>query len=140
MNDASTKKLLVALLNKLIGYSTLNNMGVELMVNGASISHNNIFIAHYEDLLDDIDVYTLYYKTIKDFNLILTEKDDGLFWYKSSISFYTADDDLRVKFTFKSTHLDITSYEKKTTTLERLLDINEHYKHENRKVVNLIYT
>lgn len=138
MTHSETKKLLVALLKKLIGYESLNNMSVELIVNGAPISHNNIFIAHYEDLLDDIDAYTLYYNNIKNFNLILTDKEDGVFWYKSDISFYTADDDLRVKFTFKSTHLDIISNEKPTTTLERLLDIKRHYKEQNRKVINLI--
>lgn len=139
MTLPETKKLLVALLNKLINYSCVNNMAVELVVNGTTISHNSKFIAHYEDLLDDIDAYSFYYSEIKNFNLILTEKDDGIFSYRSAISFSVdGDDDIKIKYTFRSLNYNIISHEKPTTTINRIMEINNYYKQKNRKIVHLL--
>lgn len=133
MSDNEVKILAINLVKKLIDYSEINNLKVSFSTNGTLISSSKIFIAHYEDLIEDINNYTLYYKPINNFNLILTDEDDGLYPYHSTISFYTEDDDLRVKFIFKSDYYDIISYEKTSTTMERMLKLKSYYKTMNLK-------
>lgn len=130
-------QLAINLVKKLIEYPALNNLKVELFADTTIISRNNIFIAHYEDLLEDVKNYSLYYKPIEDFNLVLTDEDNGMFPYRSTISFFTENDELRTKFTFYSDYFDITSYEKTTTTMERMLRIKSHYKSLNMKKIDL---
>lgn len=130
-NNTDMKKLLVSLIDKLLEYKSVDNMGIELVLNGTTVSEHDRFASSYEDLINDIDDFTIYFSLINEFELILIDSSNGYKWHKSTISFYSNDkpsDDIKVVYTFKSQDRNITSYEKKSTTMERLLEINNFYK------------